>query len=51
MKEYLVNAFEENWKWFFRLTDSSTWNTIVLTESQFSKCVNRGIKTFTRERS
>lgn len=46
MKVYKVNAFLDNKKWFYRLTDSKTWNSIVLTESQYTKCINHGIKVF-----
>ena len=46
MKEYKANAFSENGKWFFRLIDAVTWNTVVLTESQYCKCLLHGIKTF-----
>lgn len=45
-KEYKVVTFQKNGKWFYRLTEASTWNSVVLTESQYTKCVEHGIKTF-----
>lgn len=43
-KEYKIFAFEEKGKWYFHLVDIATWNEVILTESQLTKCVNHGIK-------
>lgn len=44
-KEYKMFGFKDSkGKWLFHLVDIHTWNEVILTESQITKCINHGVR-------